>query len=443
MSNGVSWHVEDKDGYRVYWSGSHREGDFVQAYAPASVDPKTPPKVVVYLHGFGLCLPRFYAAHLEALAKQGHFAIFPDFQQSDYPDPGDTDAYRDEGRNHFGTWASRIRSLATESLTRRGEIAQYRSRALPNPSLFRRLRVAIAIFATFLLIYLVYQVLDRRYGKNLRKLLSTVGLSLLYRPAEWGDNAVYLSHKALERMAEDYPALNQNPDVVIFGHSLGGLLALSWQSFLSAEDKQLDPKQIFAADPSPNTDAGIPSFAIWILKAFRVPFATNPLSIKQSGATLTKPVTIVHGADDKIVRPALWTEPALLQSQANFDYIASAAKKLYFSLSNREQTPPLIAFHNQAVTDTGEFDDALFEKFGGVKKAPNAYNLQLIWPWLTGVLVDDLLPEKLITALPPHSISVVESLLKPATRRRTAAVLMLCGAVLLGLGYWVWQTSTP
>lgn len=403
----VQWHVEQKEGYRLYWSGSHREGDFVQAYVPDSLSAN--PKVIVYLHGFSLCLPEFYAQHLEALVKQGHVVVFPDFQQSTYPDPDQPAA----DPPNFGTWLASSLQFALAAIRRRDRaetdvLPGCRSQQLPDPTPGKQLRVSLAVSLIFAAIYLVYFIFQRTYGKNLLTLISTVARSLLHQPSDWAEDAIALTESAIAKLGEDYPDF-ASYETIVFGHSLGGLLALSWQQFVAAESP-LSPNQIFTADPAPTTDLGIPRPAVWILKLFRVPFADAPLTIQETGSSLTVPVTIVHGASDRIVPPQTWVRTQGTQYYTNFDAIASDSKAIYFSLSNEQQEPPLVAFHNQAVTNTTYYDDDLFEHFGGVKEHPNAYNFQLIWPWLIGVVEENLQPDRLPGRLPPKTIEVSDSL---------------------------------
>jgi pimeloyl-ACP methyl ester carboxylesterase len=436
----VQWHKITKEGYCIYWSGSHREGDFVQVYAPdlrSTTGEK--PKVIVYLHGFALCLPRFYAQHLEELVAQGYFVIFPDFQRSTYPDPHESEEM-DESR--LTRWFSLLTSVilialnpfkANESLESPGPC---RSRKLRRPNLPRLLRVSLSLLVIFGFVNLIFSVFNRTLGKNLNQLLSTIGLSLLHAPKEWGNNGVDLAEAALNYLEQDYPVLKEiDPEVVVFGHSLGGLLALSWQSFLEPEQEKLKPLQIFTADPAPSTELGIPGPVVWVLKLFYVPFATEPLKIKETGPQLTLPVTIVHGASDRIVPPKKWIETPLFGQQSNYDYIASTTKRLYFSLSDKNSS--LVAFHNQAVTNTGYFSDALFKHFGGIKNGANAYNFDIIWPWLQGVVNNNILPQNLAAQLPPKNVQV--SLTLPESRNLWKMILAIIFgfAACAGIGYWI------
>ena len=435
----VEWQEIRKEGYRIYWSGSHREGDFVQVYAPESLPAGEKPKVIVYLHGFALCLPRFYAQHLETLVAQGYFVIFPDFQRSTYPDPDESEEM-DESR--LTGWFSLLVSVvstainplkANSSLESPGPC---RSRKLEDPNLPKLFRVSLSLLVIFGIVNLIISIFNRTLGKNLNQLLSTVGLSLLHRPKEWADDAIDLAEAALNRLAQDYPVLKEtDPEVVVFGHSLGGLLALSWQSFLEAGQEKLKPIQIFTADPAPSTELGIPGPVIWLLKLFFVPFATEPLEIKETGKNLTLPVTILHGASDRIVPPKEWIKPPLFSKKSNYDCITSTAKQLYFSLSDPDNSS-LVAFHNQAVTSTCYFSDLLFENFGGVKRGANAYNLQIIWPWLQGVVNNNIPPQDLAEQLPPEDVQVSLTLPKSSDRWKTILAIILGLASLAAVGYW-------
>ena len=148
------------------------------------------------------------------------------------------------------------------------------------------------------------------------------------------------------------------------------------------------------------------------------------------------PVGIMHGADDKIVKPESWVKSSLFKTKTSFDYIASQQKKIYFSLSNKQNHPPLVAFHNQAVTDTTYFDNALFKNVAGVKQEPNAYNFEYIWPDPDKVVKGEARADELLNEFPLETIDVKgASPPKPSFIK----VIELIPAVLslLGLGYWL------
>ncbi|MEM6519666.1 MAG: hypothetical protein AAF722_10105 [Cyanobacteria bacterium P01_C01_bin.70] len=434
-SSSVEWQEISKEQYRIYWSGSHREGDFVQVYAPKSLPTGEKPKIIVYLHGFALCLPRFYKQHLESLVAQGYFVIFPDFQRSTYPDPNESEEI---DKSRLIDWFSVISTVLNpfKDNSSLESLKLCRSRKLKDPNLSKLFRVSFSLLVIFGIVNLIISIFNRTLGKNLNQLLSTVGLSLLHRPKEWTADAIDLSEAAFNRLAQDYPVLKKaDPEVVVFGHSLGGLLALSWQSFLEPGQETLKPIQIFTADPAPSTDLGLPGPVIWLLKLFFVPFATEPLKIKETGKKLTLPVTILHGASDRIVPPKTWIKPPLLGRQSNYDYIISTSKQLYFSLSNPDDSS-LKAFHNQAVTSTGYFSDVLFKHFGGVKDEPNAYNCEIIWPWLRGIANDNISPQDLAEQLPPKTVQVSLTLPERGDRWKAILAIVLGLAALAAISYW-------
>lgn len=454
MSETVSsqWQVEARDGFKIYQTGSHKSGNFVRAYVPDQPyqDPTGKTRAIAYLHGFALCMPQFYEVHLETLARQGYYVFFPDFQRSNYPD--EIEPQSQPELSHLQIWLSLLGTAATALVLRRSmpsEPPQASSEqqqegspplrsSLGRVGSFRYLRLSLALVLIFALISGILRWFQDTYGKNLISLLSTVALSLLYKPSEWMDNAITLTCQAWQQVQA---GAEQVPEVewILFGHSLGGLLALSWQSFLPADQSQFLPKQVLVADPAPSTEMGIPGFVILLLKLFRVPFATDPLTIAQTGPDLTLPVGILHGASDEIVKPAEWIKPPLFSHQTNFDAIASSNKQIYFSLSVEGSDPPLIAFHNQAVTDTNYYDDDLFENFGGVKDGPNAYNTEYIWPGLDLVIQNQAQADALLEQFPLTQIQVTETLtLPPFPWGRLILISLLVLGALAGIGYWIW-----
>jgi hypothetical protein len=150
---------------------------------------------------------------------------------------------------------------------------------------------------------------------------------------------------------------------------------------------------------------GIPRFAIALLKLFGAPFSRDPLRIRDTGPLLTQPVAILHGAADTLVPPSQWVGRSDGQG-SNFAAINSDAKAIYFSCSNQARDPGLIAFHNQAVTSTQYYDDALFRSFGGVKDGPNAYDTTYIWPAALALYGEQVQPQDLLQALPEHPFAI-------------------------------------
>lgn len=131
---------------------------------------------------------------------------------------------------------------------------------------------------------------------------------------------------------------------------------------------------------------GIPKIATVILGIFRFPFVTEPLKIKNTGTELKIPTGILHGNNDKIVKPTEWVKPPRSQEKGSFFDIASTEKNIYFSTSNKEEN--LIANHNESVTNTTYYGDGFMKNFGGAKHGPNAYNYEYIYPAVLAVVMD-------------------------------------------------------
>ncbi|MEM1367129.1 MAG: hypothetical protein AAGG02_03765 [Cyanobacteria bacterium P01_H01_bin.15] len=158
------WHVIDQESYRIYWSGDHEQGDFVQVYAPDSIPADSKPKVIVYLHGFALCWPRFYEAHLKSLVAQGYFVIFPDFQRSSYPNPPEPQEL-DESR--LINWVSAVGVMTQAAINplkvkeSLGAPGSCRSRKLSDPNLRQFILVSLALSVVFGLINITISIFNR------------------------------------------------------------------------------------------------------------------------------------------------------------------------------------------------------------------------------------------------------------------------------------------
>lgn len=449
LDTSSTWKSLKKEGYTIYQSGSHLQGNFIQVFVPDNPhSDEKKLKLITYLHGFALCLPKFYEKHLEKLARQGYYVFFPDFQKSDYPDNIEQDELvPSENKRHLYFWyqmaidtiAQRKKSSAEKfSLQQKKAEQFYYIRENPRePSALKCFFIALAIIVIILTVRLIY-LFSPTYSKNLVKLISTVGLSLLYYPSDWIKTAIDRTADAWQKLSQDNLELKKAQfDFYVFGHSLGGLLALSWPAFV--QDQKFFPKQILTADPAPSTEMGIPGIALFILRLFRSPFTISPISIRDTGLKINIPVGILHGADDTIVKPQSWVERSAWNPKSNYDYIASPQKQIYFSLSQKQLQPPLIAFHNQAVTDTTYFDAALFNNFGGVKIDPNVYNYDYIWLGLDLVVENKVPAHQLIDYFPKEKVQVTETL--PPSSSSSIGIIIVAGLVLLGLAYWLWPIA--
>ncbi len=407
----------------IWQRGRHVDGTYLRVYVPERASrPEEPLKTVLYLHGFALCMPSFYDDHLLALAAEGYIVFFPDFQRSAYPDPaplapvppreelpltrlwGRT-ALRLAGRPENA--AVELEDLHPLLAARYGGIRQPAGApGLPTVGDLRRVVFPLVLIQ---LILAVIGWFRRTYARNLSHLLGTVALSLASSPKRWLAQAIALAEAGWKDLAQE-PAYSHwqqaRPQAYGFGHSLGGLLALSLPWALRDDRAaRFQPRVIVVADPAADSEMGIPRFAIWLLKRFGAPFTADPLRIRHTGSELTQPVAILHGAADRLVPPSQWVGGSEGRP-SNFSAIASTAKALYFSCSNPALDPELIAFHNQAVTSTQYYDDALFRSFGGVKDGPNPYDTTFIWPAALALYRETVQPQDLLGTLPEHPFAI-------------------------------------
>ncbi|NET15949.1 MAG: hypothetical protein F6K08_25570 [Okeania sp. SIO1H6] len=391
---------KDEISYTIYQVGSHKNGDFVRIYAPQEPYRKDGKlKVITYLHGFSLCLPQFYEQHLEYLAEKGLYVFFPDYQKSDYPDfPKDNETLETQKttRSTLKYWLFNSGALLMKLILRR-EVNKQELKQLEKEGIWKALRIVLSILL-FIVVVNIISLFNRKYTKNLVSMITTVIESLISAPIEWLGFAVDSTKIGWEKLCEHSKEVKkldlseQEIDFYVFGHSLGGLLALSWPYYLKENpDKKLEkfhPKQIITSDPAPNTLMGIPKIATVILGIFRFPFVTEPLKIKNTGTELKIPTGILHGNNDKIVKPTEWVKPPRSQEKGSFFDIASTEKNIYFSTSNKEKD--LIANHNESVTNTTYYGNGFMKNFGGAKDRPNAYNYQYIYPAVLAVVKNDV-----------------------------------------------------
>lgn len=437
------WECEEKLNYKVYQSGSHIKSNFIQVYVPNRPyrDEKGKTKAVIYMHGFALCMPKFYEQHLEELVEKGYYVLFPGFQKNNYPDNLDSnEKISDKKQTELVNWSEVTKFIRdTSKHVSKGRVRTVLRRIIVAAF---KIRLFLAISLIIGLISLTSYFVGHRYGKHLIKLIRTVRYSLFQSPLTWIENAVTTTDDAWQMLCKkDSQLAETNTDFYLFGHSLGGLLALSWISYLKKENIQLYkkfyPQQIIVADPAPNTISGIPKTVTFVLQLLNSRLIRRAIDIKKTGVDIDVPVAILHGDDDKLVKAAAWNKPGLFSKKSNFDYIASADKKIYFSLSDKQED--LFAFHNQAVTDTTYFKDALFRKFGGVKHQANAYNHEYIWSGLNLVIENQVKASELLDKFPLKTIKVVDKLPKKALNIKLVLIAVLSMMGLVGLGYFFWS----
>jgi pimeloyl-ACP methyl ester carboxylesterase len=134
-------------------------------------------------------------------------------------------------------------------------------------------------------------------------------------------------------------------DTYLYGHSLGGLFALSWAYYVQQESypSNMLPLQVVVADPIPNTAiSGVPGQLGQLLEKI-----TDDVDIEVTGSALTMPVAILHGNNDWVAPKDEWQEP--------FTYIATEQKKMFLSYTDQHGCPGMYANHEQATVDTSFF----------------------------------------------------------------------------------------
>jgi hypothetical protein len=438
----------------IFQRGRHRDGTFIRVFVPdAARQPGAELRVILYLHGFALCLPSFYEQHMLKLAEQGWIVLYPDYQRSSYREeplgPAPAAGASAPAALSWGRTTRRLLRRKREDALAEDDLPQEMARASDEAELASALPALQVkdlrrVLLPWLLIQLVLAVIGwfrRSYARNLGQLIGTVLLSLAYAPKHWLANAAVLAEQAWRDLAREpqyqhWPS--QPPAVYGFGHSLGGLLSLSLPALpaLIGPDaaRPWEPQVILACDPATSTEMGIPGFAIALLKLFGSPFTAEPLRIQDTGPCLSQPVVILHGLADTLVPPQQWDPQG---SDGAYAAIRSHEKALFFASSNPQHNPPLLAFHNQAVTSTQYYDDDLFRSFGGVKHGANAYNTAWIWPALTALFQDRVPPAELLNNLPCRPPFDVVDAPPPAPRQRWRWWLVLALTVVAALVWWL------
>lgn len=173
-----------------------------------------------------------------------------------------------------------------------------------------------------------------------------IGEGLIDSQEKWLQAALQSVSKAYETVGF---TSETEVDTYLYGHSLGGLFALSWAYYVQQENypHYLRPLQVVVADPIPNTAiANFPGALGELLNKI-----TDDVDVQKTGCALTMPVAILHGDSDWIVPKEEWLEP--------FTYIATAQKKMFLSFTDQRGCPGIYANHEQATVNTSFFPNWL------------------------------------------------------------------------------------
>ncbi|MEE2732418.1 MAG: alpha/beta fold hydrolase [Pseudomonadota bacterium] len=109
----------------------------------------------------------------------------------------------------------------------------------------------------------------------------------LFAPADqslWAARAVATVNQALDELGEQVQA----DEVYLYGHSLGGLIALAWQS-----EGGVAPRAAVLVHPQVNSQEGIPAFVRAFLNIIEIPW-------RDYAPYIDFPVVILNGDEDTI-----------------------------------------------------------------------------------------------------------------------------------------------
>lgn len=122
----------------------------------------------------------------------------------------------------------------------------------------------------------------------------------------WARRAVASVQAALELLGEqaDHQAL------YLYGHSLGGLIALAWQA-----EGGIEPRALVLSHPQVNSQEGIPPFVRALLTIVEIPW-------REYAPAITEPVVILNGDEDRIA--------PLGQSEEILSLLQSAPSKVLY-----------------------------------------------------------------------------------------------------------------
>lgn len=193
-------------------------------------------------------------------------------------------------------------------------------------------------------------------------------------PQGWLHSAIRSVNNAFERLQ----LTKADIDTYLFGHSLGGLFALSWSYYAQSKvPVSLLPKQVIAVDPIPCSDSNIPAPIRAIARS--VGGFKDRVTIKTTGAALNIPIAILHGYDDPVVSVFDW-KPWFKT------YIASTAKRFYVSYTDSHGCPAMYADHMQAAVDTSFFPDGLAKPLLGGVGSEDTLRWRFVWAALDQVI---------------------------------------------------------
>jgi len=212
---------------------------------------------------------------------------------------------------------------------------------------------------------------------------------------------------ALASVADAYTQAGFGPgvlvDTYVYGHSLGGLFALSWPYYVKRDGypDTLLPLQVLTANPIPSSStASAPGKLGRALNSL-----IDEVDLRVTGTALTMPVAILHGDADWVVPKSQWNTP--------FGYIATQQKRMLLSYTDTHGCAGLFANHEQATDDTSFFPPLLAALMLDGVGTEDTLDWRYLWSALDRVIRDGARADQLEFDLgawsdgrPVHPISV-------------------------------------
>ncbi|SHL17273.1 Alpha/beta hydrolase family protein [Desulfatibacillum alkenivorans DSM 16219] len=156
--------------------------------------------------------------------------------------------------------------------------------------------------------------------------------------------AIDATNLALSQLGD----IAETDDMVLYGHSVGGLMALCWAGF----DGPAVQRVVLASPCLDNTEA-MPSFVSGMMEGL----ITN-LDYEALAPATQCPVTILWGNDDALATAA--------QMESVIGALPSASSiRLYTAFSDDHGDPEIIADHMACAQDDGWMPSLLMDMFGG------------------------------------------------------------------------------
>ncbi|MFN9622363.1 MAG: hypothetical protein ACK587_05960 [Cyanobacteriota bacterium] len=206
-----------------------------------------------------------------------------------------------------------------------------------------------------------------------------------------GEEMIKQAHEAVTKAMVALSLPVDDCTIFIFGHSVGGLFALSWPFVIGPNGI----RAIFAADPVPAT-ISLPS---WLMDATRqqaarqsnvdlsqLPFLAHPVMASKTGKKLNNiPTAVLVGDSDAFVKVSDWQQlwPKLATNQKRL-YISQTDN--YYGIYRCDAQRGLTAYHNQSVTNTLFYGPDDLQGLIGGAGLQNDLRWRCVWAALDAIL---------------------------------------------------------